>query len=127
REHEAVERLHDAGRAPLRDHAHRLGVGGLVAVAVDQPALRLADDLARDDHDVAIAQVWLAAGDDRGQVSAVRDLADPRDSPDLDARSDVVHRRTSAASSSAAVAMAVVASMSVISNGTARADQPSAT
>ena len=113
--HQAVPGLHDPGLTALRDDPHELGVDRLLAAAVRQPALRLADDLRRHRDDVTVAQVG-AFGDQRGQVVAGRHLGQSGHREDLQV---LPHRRTASARVSAASAIAAVLVSSVIHNGTA--------
>ena len=78
-QHQAVMGLHDAGRAAPRHHPDRLGVDGLVPVGPDDPALRFADDLGGDDHDVAVGQVRRGVRDQAGQIVARADFGDAGD------------------------------------------------
>ena len=83
-EHQALPGLDDAGVAAPRDHPDRLSVDRGLAVAVDDPALRLAHDLRRDHDDVAVSQVIGGVRDQRGQVRARLDLREPGNAPDAD-------------------------------------------
>ena len=79
REDQSVPGLRDRGLAAAGHHADRLRVDGVLPAGPDDPPLRLADDLGRDDHDVAVGQAGGSLGDQPGQVRAGRDLWQPAD------------------------------------------------
>src|SRR5690606_18849782 len=80
---QALTALHDAQGAPPGDHADGLRVDrGLPVGRLDDPALRLGDDLRGDDEDVAVGQVRLGGRDQLGQVVARADLGQARHRPD---------------------------------------------
>ena len=110
----------DRGRPAPSHHAHRLVGDRLVAAALTDLPLGLRDDLARDDHDVAVGQAVGAdqTEQDRREVVAGTDLGGPVGRPDGESH---------ATSSTAAAAIAAVASRSVIRSGTARQGRPAST
>lgn len=125
---QALPVLDDAQGAAPGHHPHGLRVDrGLPVGGLDDPALRLGDDLRGDQEDVAVGEVGCGGRDQLGQVVARADLGQAGEGPDPEGGVSLAHAvRTSSARASASRAIPAAASTSVIISGTARQRMPAA-
>lgn len=132
---QALPVLHDPQRAAPRHHPYRLGVDRRLPVGgLDDPALRLGDDLRGDEQYVTVGETGLGGGDQLGEIVPGPHLGHPGQGPHPEGGRGVrsrAHARTSSASANACRAISAVAATSVIISGTERqgipADSTSAT